>query len=267
MKKALLLTIMLTAAVMASETKVTIDIEGMTCNGCVNSVTTALNQIEGVQSAEVNLKPGCATVTFDDERADSKQMLEAISKLGYKATLGTMSMGKATHCDSHVSETKIQAEVVTPIKPASAKSGCPLSATCKSAGTKDKCTPASAKLDKASMTAVKTEAHTCPTLTECKELIAFHDAMHPLHMALEANDYEAVRAGYPSLKAKADAVVAMKCDKSCVTDVSKFDERRAKLQKSVDGLGKAVSGNNDEKLAKAFDKMHDAYVALGQLAK
>ena len=34
---------------------ITLNIEGMTCGGCVKSVTNALNQVAGVQSVDVSL--------------------------------------------------------------------------------------------------------------------------------------------------------------------------------------------------------------------
>jgi copper chaperone len=39
----------------------TIKISGMTCSGCVNSVTKALKGVEGVKEANVELEKGQAT--------------------------------------------------------------------------------------------------------------------------------------------------------------------------------------------------------------
>jgi len=114
---------------------------------------------------------------------------------------------------------------------------------------------------------VEGQAQACPTLTQCKELIEFHSAMHPLHEALSAGDFEAMRLGYPLLADRAVAVKKMVCDEKCVTDVGEFKDRRGDLVKSVKKLGKAVKGDNNEKLADAFNKMHEDYIKVAELAR
>ena len=52
----------------------TIRISGMHCQNCVNSVTNALNSIDGV-SAEVSLKDNCAEVSCDRPVDDIDQDL------------------------------------------------------------------------------------------------------------------------------------------------------------------------------------------------
>lgn len=64
-------------------TTTTIDIKGMTCAGCVNSVTKALKGIDGVQDANVNLEKGQATVTFDDAKANVDALKQAVEDAGY----------------------------------------------------------------------------------------------------------------------------------------------------------------------------------------
>lgn len=62
---------------------ITLNIEGMTCGGCVNSVTNALNQVAGVQSADVSLQNNNATITFDDSQTNAHQLTEAIEDAGF----------------------------------------------------------------------------------------------------------------------------------------------------------------------------------------
>lgn len=62
---------------------ITLNIEGMTCGGCVNSVTNALNQVTGVQSADVSLANNNATINFDDSQTDAQQLTEAIEDAGF----------------------------------------------------------------------------------------------------------------------------------------------------------------------------------------
>ena len=44
---------------------VRLPIEGMTCTGCVNSVTRVLTALPGVAAAEVSLTKARAKVTYD----------------------------------------------------------------------------------------------------------------------------------------------------------------------------------------------------------
>jgi copper chaperone len=57
---------------------------GMTCNGCVRSVTGVLKSVAGVDAAEVSLEHGEARVTYDPARATTAQLKEAIENAGYQ---------------------------------------------------------------------------------------------------------------------------------------------------------------------------------------
>lgn len=59
-------------------------IEGMTCEHCVTSVTKALKESRGVESALVDLKKGEAVVAGGD--IDVSLLKEAVESLGYKVT-------------------------------------------------------------------------------------------------------------------------------------------------------------------------------------
>ena len=69
----------------ASSTQATLDIRGMTCTHCVNSVRRALLECDGVQSAQVDLRSGAATVRGSGFRRQA--LAEAVAKLGYSARL------------------------------------------------------------------------------------------------------------------------------------------------------------------------------------
>ncbi|MDH4173111.1 MAG: cation transporter [Betaproteobacteria bacterium] len=62
-----------------------ISIEGMTCAGCVNSVTRVLTALPGVSAADVSLTKARAKVTFDPARTGVEAMKRAIERAGYKA--------------------------------------------------------------------------------------------------------------------------------------------------------------------------------------
>lgn len=61
----------------------TITVKGMTCDGCVKSVTKALKNVDGVQEALVDLSGQSATVTFDDGKTSVSALKEAVEDAGY----------------------------------------------------------------------------------------------------------------------------------------------------------------------------------------
>jgi len=63
----------------------TIAVTGMTCGGCVASVTRALKAVPGVQDVQVTLTPGAATVSFDEGKANEAGIKTAIEDAGFDA--------------------------------------------------------------------------------------------------------------------------------------------------------------------------------------
>src|SRR3954471_19737014 len=70
----------------ASIASCTLDIGGMTCASCVGRVEKALNRVDGVAGAEVNLATEVATVRFDPAQVELAQLTPAVTKAGYTAT-------------------------------------------------------------------------------------------------------------------------------------------------------------------------------------
>ena len=64
---------------------ITLNIEGMHCGGCVKSVTRVLTELDGVQSADVQLE-GKANITFDENRVNVAQLIEVIEDAGFDDT-------------------------------------------------------------------------------------------------------------------------------------------------------------------------------------
>ena len=64
---------------------VTLNVSGMTCRHCVHTVQRALESMEGVERANVDLEAGRADVEYDDSRATPLAMAEAVSGEGYPA--------------------------------------------------------------------------------------------------------------------------------------------------------------------------------------
>ena len=66
--------------------RITLKVGGMTCNGCVASVTRVVRALPGVTSADVSLADGSATVEFDPGRTTAEQIKRAIEMAGYLPT-------------------------------------------------------------------------------------------------------------------------------------------------------------------------------------
>ena len=64
---------------------VTLNIDGMTCGGCVKSVTKVLNGLDGVRSATVSLENKNAQVEFDEGKIQIAQLVEAVEDAGFYA--------------------------------------------------------------------------------------------------------------------------------------------------------------------------------------
>jgi copper chaperone len=60
-------------------------VSGMTCGGCVGSVTRVLKALPGVADAQVSLEKGEARVSFDPAVANVAQLKGAIGDAGYEA--------------------------------------------------------------------------------------------------------------------------------------------------------------------------------------
>jgi copper chaperone len=60
-------------------------VSGMTCGGCVRSVTNVLRSVAGVDAAEVSLERGEALITYDPSRASLAKLKEAVENAGYQA--------------------------------------------------------------------------------------------------------------------------------------------------------------------------------------
>jgi copper chaperone len=61
----------------------TLNVTGMTCQGCVASVTRVLKAVPGVSDVVVSLQPGTAKVAFDAARTSLPVLKAAIEDAGY----------------------------------------------------------------------------------------------------------------------------------------------------------------------------------------
>jgi copper chaperone len=68
---------------MAMETT-TIKVSGMTCQGCVRSVTRVLQAVPGVDAVDVSLDKGEAELRFDPARAGAPEFRKAVEDAGFE---------------------------------------------------------------------------------------------------------------------------------------------------------------------------------------
>jgi copper chaperone len=62
-----------------------IKISGMTCQGCVKSVTRSLQGVAGVQGVDVSLAEHKAKVTYDPARTGVDELRRAVERAGFEA--------------------------------------------------------------------------------------------------------------------------------------------------------------------------------------
>src|SRR3954454_22639089 len=73
---------MTTTAPPAAAATCTLEIGGMTCASCVGRVEKALNRVDGVTGAEVNLATEVATVHFDPAQVGPEELTAAVTRAG-----------------------------------------------------------------------------------------------------------------------------------------------------------------------------------------
>ncbi len=62
----------------------TLKVTGMTCGGCVDSVTRALVAVDGVHNVNVSLANKEAKIDFDETMTSTDKLANAIEKAGYE---------------------------------------------------------------------------------------------------------------------------------------------------------------------------------------
>ncbi|NXL81525.1 ATP7A ATPase, partial [Leptocoma aspasia] len=91
---------------------VVINIEGMTCRSCVQSIEGVLSQKAGVKSVHVSLPNGTGTIEYDPLQTSPQDLRSSIEDMGFDASFpakGELPVAKAQPCpeaqlDSHKSE-------------------------------------------------------------------------------------------------------------------------------------------------------------------
>jgi len=62
---------------------VTLKVEGMSCQHCVNAVEGSLGKLEGVSTVKVELDKGTVNIDFDPEKVTKDKMKDTIEDQGY----------------------------------------------------------------------------------------------------------------------------------------------------------------------------------------
>ena len=62
-------------------------VEGMSCGGCVKSVTGAVTRVPGVTNVEVSLERKAATVEYDGAAVTPAAIVAAIEAAGFEAAV------------------------------------------------------------------------------------------------------------------------------------------------------------------------------------
>lgn len=70
-----------------SKNKTSLKVEGMTCGHCVMRVTKALEAVEGVKKAKVDLAKNEAVVIFDGAKVKNEVLIKIVEEAGYKTSL------------------------------------------------------------------------------------------------------------------------------------------------------------------------------------
>ena len=67
--------------------KIKLNITGMTCSSCSSHVEKAVNKLEGIQTANVNLLSNNMVAEFDEDIITSDEIIKAIVSAGYGASI------------------------------------------------------------------------------------------------------------------------------------------------------------------------------------
>jgi copper chaperone len=64
-----------------------LNINGMTCMGCVNSIKNVVEKVSGVSGADVSLKNKQVKIQYDPEKTNINQFKEAIVGAGFEINI------------------------------------------------------------------------------------------------------------------------------------------------------------------------------------
>jgi len=62
---------------------ITLNVQGMSCGSCVNSIEGSVGQLDGVESVKVHFRDGKVDVTFNTDKVKLKAITDVIEEQGY----------------------------------------------------------------------------------------------------------------------------------------------------------------------------------------
>lgn len=76
------------AEITADTAKVVLDVEGMSCSGCISTIKSSLAGYEGIQDIIVNISGGTTEIYYDElTNTDARRFASSITASGYPATV------------------------------------------------------------------------------------------------------------------------------------------------------------------------------------
>lgn len=77
-----------TAEITVNTAKVVLDVEGMSCSGCISTIKSSLAGYEGIQDIIVNISGGTTEIYYDNQKiTDVSRFASSITASGYPATV------------------------------------------------------------------------------------------------------------------------------------------------------------------------------------
>ncbi len=76
--------------------KETYDITGMSCAACSARIEKGISGMEGMQQCSVNLLKNSMTVSYDEAKLDSGEIVHQVEDIGYGASLHQTQGSKTT---------------------------------------------------------------------------------------------------------------------------------------------------------------------------
>lgn len=71
---------------MSEQTRI-LNIDGMTCGGCVASIHRATADIDGLLTMNIELAANQASISYDDSKTDAETIAAAIEDAGFDVTI------------------------------------------------------------------------------------------------------------------------------------------------------------------------------------
>ena len=69
--------------------QLTLNVKGMTCEGCENAVVASINKLDGIQEATASHTEESTVVSFDPGKTDKEAISQAIMDAGYEVVADT----------------------------------------------------------------------------------------------------------------------------------------------------------------------------------